>query len=85
MIYHNIKSILTSRNLAAGYNLISLPSYNDFKKAASINVTLYGFGVIQGFRAKKLVENVDVKKKDFNEIIKSFKNDYEFEIDYKKF
>ena len=32
-----------------------------------------------------IIENVDVKKKDFNEIIKSFKNDYEFEIDYKKF
>ena len=55
MIFHNLKSILTSRNLAAGYNLTSSPSYKDFKKAASINVTLYGFGVIQGFRAKKLV------------------------------
>ena len=52
MIFHNLKSILTSRNLAAGYNLTSSPSYKDFKKWASINVTLYGFWVIQGFRAK---------------------------------
>ena len=54
MIFHNLKSILTSRNLAAGYNLTSSPSYKDFKKCASINVTLYGFGIIQGFSAKKL-------------------------------
>ena len=55
MIFHNLKSILTSSNMAAGYNLTSSPSYKDFKKCGSINVTLYGFGVIQGFRAKKLV------------------------------
>ena len=54
MIFHNLKSILTSRNLAAGYNLTSSPSYKNFKKCASINVTLYGFGIIQGFSAKKL-------------------------------
>ena len=54
MIFHNLKSILTSRNLAAGYNLTSSPSYKDFKKCASINVALYGFGIIQGFSAKKL-------------------------------
>ena len=54
MIFHNLKAILTSRNLAAGYNLTSSPSYKDFKKCASINVTPYGFGIIQGFNAKKL-------------------------------
>ena len=54
MIFHNLRSILISRNLAASYNLTSSPSYKDFKKGASINVTLYGFGIIQGFGAKKL-------------------------------
>ena len=54
IIFLNLKSILTSRNLAAGFNLTSSPSYKDFKKCASINVTLYGFGIIQGFSAKKL-------------------------------
>ena len=54
MIFHNLKSILTSRNLAAGYNLTSSPSYKGFKKCGSINVTLYGFGIFQGFSAKKL-------------------------------
>ena len=54
MIFHNLKSILISRNLAACFNLISPPSYEDFLKGASIKVTLYRFRVIQGFRAKKL-------------------------------
>ena len=54
MIFHNLKSILNSKNLAASYNLTSSPSYKDFKKGASINVTLYGLGIIQGFSAKKL-------------------------------
>ena len=40
MIFHNLKSILKSRNLAACCNLISSRSYKDFKKGASINVTL---------------------------------------------
>ena len=53
MIFHNLKSILTSKNLAVGYNLTSSPSYKDFKKGASINVTLYSFWVNQGFRAKR--------------------------------
>ena len=30
MIFHNLKSILISRNLAACFNLISSPSYEDF-------------------------------------------------------
>ena len=54
MIFHNLKSILISRNLAACYYLIASPSSKDFKGGASINVTLYGFWVIQDFRAKKL-------------------------------
>ena len=54
MIFHNLRSILISRNLTTCFNLISSPSYKDFSKGASIKVTLYGFRVIQGFRAKKI-------------------------------
>ena len=64
MIFHNLnlKSILTSRNLAAGCNLTSPPNYKNFKKCASINVTLYGFGIIQGFSAKFFVAKSTILK-----------------------
>ena len=52
MIFYIFKSILISKNLAACFNLVSSPSYEDFLKGASIKVTLYGFRTIQGFRAK---------------------------------
>ena len=47
MIFYIFKSILISKNLAACFNLVSSPSYEDFLKGASIKVTLYGFRVIE--------------------------------------